>query len=144
MYIKSSCHYLLDQFELALQTINESIFKTESDAFNIWGSQIFELKAIIFNDCENYGTAVKYYEIAISYEEDIDARRETTKLLKSAYLQYMDSFLELEYDERKAIVIDNEIKKMDIYSNTFSDILLRICRKLFYNTFNSYFFICSI
>ena len=120
MYIKSSCHYLLDQFELALQTINESIFKTESDAFNIWGSRIFELKADIFNDCENYGTAVKYYEIAISYEEDIDARRETTKLLKSAYLQYMDSFLELEYDERKAIVIDNEIK------SSFSDDLVVI------------------
>lgn len=102
----------------SLKHLNERIIiGDDSDGFKEWGQDIYFLKAELNESLENYYTSMQDYHTSYNNEQNVETRSIIKEKLNATYSKFKETFSSLNYDERKTILVYDEIKASP--SNTF-------------------------
>lgn len=108
----------LGQNKESLKHLNERIIVgDDSDGFKEWGQDIYHLKAELNESLENYYTSMQDYYTSYNNEQNVETRSLIKDKLTATYSKFKETFSSLNYDERKTILVYDEIKASP--SNTF-------------------------
>ena len=95
----------------ALKILNQKMVDFEySDELRYQYTLIYGARADLKNDLNDLYGALQDYQIALNYSDDDELRHIIFDELEKTYSLYKDSFLNLKYDERKILLINQEIK----------------------------------
>ena len=111
VYYTSLCLKELGENKEALKLLEDRIQKSDdSDGFKEWGSWIIYLKAEINENLGNYYSSLQDYYISYNNSNNLERKSILKEKISFVYSKYTETFSKLNYDERKMILVYDEIK----------------------------------
>lgn len=101
----------LNRKKEALKILDErTLLGEESDVFKEWGPWIINLKAELNEDLGNYYASLQDYYTSFNRAKNVERKSLLKEKLNFTYSKYKETFSSLNYNERKMILICDEIK----------------------------------
>ena len=111
IYYTSLCLKELGENKEALKLLEDRIQKSDdSDGFREWGSWIINLKAEINENLGNYYSSLQDYYISYNNSNNLERKSILKEKISFVYSKYTETFSKLNYDERKMVLVYDEIK----------------------------------
>ena len=111
VYYTSLCLKKLGENKEAIKLLEDRIQKSDdSDGFKEWGSWIINLKAEINENLGNYYSSLQDYYISYNNSNNLERKSILKEKISFVYSKYTETFSKLNYDERKMILVYDEIK----------------------------------
>lgn len=113
--MKAKCLDGLQLFDDGISIINESISKLkDSNELQGWESRIFGFRGMLFEKKGKFNYAIQDFCSAIDKSSESSEKKANRINLQSAYDGLRDSFLSLNIDNRKTVLIHDQVKSTEL------------------------------
>lgn len=113
--LKAKCLEGLERYDDAIDVINEGISKLKDPSdLHEWKSKVLGLRGLLFEKKANFNAAIKDLCNAIENAVESTEVRNYRSILKLAYDGLKDSFLNLNIENRKTVLIHDQVKSTEL------------------------------